>query len=601
MKTIIAAYCRVSTKEQEQLTSFEHQQIYFNKEFGDHASYELYRVYGDIGRSGTKLSRPQFDEMIKDAGIDKSRVENDLFVITGAPKFNRIKVRNTSRFARNVSVDMLIKTLAKNGVYVDFVDTNLSTERASDSVTLGVLQLLDQNESLDKSRKVSFGMRVGADKGNILCTNRIYGYKYLPQPDNRLEIIPEEAEVVKMMFELYLQGVGAYRISNTLTKQGIFTREGKPFAECTIRSILSNEKYCGLVTRMKYDTGVVFAKHSKKIRDKGEWIVFEDKNKMPPIISKETFDRAQEVKENRTEHKIQKGKNHGSTDYAQKIVCGCCGRQYRATCTTVRKGKRTRYYACVQKRKMVFNDNGERVFLCKNPNVSEPQLDEALNCDNYGFLLCNNILGAVMFLEKIQATLEYNIRNTDTSHMDVLKTTLTDTEGKIRRLLQLVVSGTVDDTYVNETAAPLQKQATELREQINALEKPLVQKQGDIADIQDTIVRLKKRCDEVYDLERDTAVAERTRKEILADVKHIVVDSNGGLAFIFNSFDDVYELIAKHKYVLPRDIQRDFDSMAGFGLYDELAIRYMDYDGIPKRSLEELIAEIKGARMGMPR
>ena len=137
-RTKVCAYCRVSTKDKEQLTSFENQMSYFQREFGENENYDLVKLYADCGRSGTSLKRPDFDKMIADAGIDKSQMDGDLFRIVGTPKFSRILVKNTSRFARNVSADMLLKTLRKNGVYVDFIDTNLSTERTADIMTLQV-------------------------------------------------------------------------------------------------------------------------------------------------------------------------------------------------------------------------------------------------------------------------------------------------------------------------------------------------------------------------------------------------------------------------------------------------------------------------------
>ena len=100
MRELVAAYCRVSTRDKEQLESLENQQTFFGREFGNHKQYELYRVYADIGKSGTRLSRPDFDKMIVDAGIDKSKLDGDLFLIVGKPKFTRILVKNTSRFAR---------------------------------------------------------------------------------------------------------------------------------------------------------------------------------------------------------------------------------------------------------------------------------------------------------------------------------------------------------------------------------------------------------------------------------------------------------------------------------------------------------------------
>ncbi|MCL2589051.1 MAG: recombinase family protein [Oscillospiraceae bacterium] len=466
MKEIVVGYARVSTKDKEQLQSFEHQQTYFRREFGEHEQYELRGIYADEGKTGTKLSRPAFDQMIWDAGIDKSRLDGDLYLIVGKPKFNRILVKNTSRFARNVSVDMLIKTLAKNGVYVDFIDTGLSTEKAGDAIALGVLQLIDQEESKDKSRKVTFGMIEGAKKGNILKTGRIYGYKYYPRPENRLEIIEEEADVVRWIFEMYNDGIGAYRIRNILMQEQIFNRQGKPFHEATIRSMLANETYCGKAARLKWDTGVVFEKHSsRKMRPKEEQIIFET-DKIPAIISVEDFETAQQLRESKIQHKIQKGMNRGKTDYSDKVFCGCCGTQYSVTCTAQRKTGSKRYYACVQKRKMAFDDNSNRIFLCENPNISEWALDAELTSENYNYLRYDNLVGAIAFLEQVRETAEYRLENTDTTEIETLQTELATKEQRIAELLQLLTDGVVDRAYIEKAAAPIQAEVTALKERL---------------------------------------------------------------------------------------------------------------------------------------
>ena len=242
MKIAIASYCRVSTKDKEQLNSLENQISYFTREFGESDDYELVELYYDAGRSGTSLMRPNFDRMILDAGIDKSQIDGDCFKIIGAPKFNRILTKNTSRFARNVSVDMLLKSLAKNEVYVDYVDIGLSTERSGDMFTLQVLQAADENESRDKSRKVQFGIEEGIKRGNIHSHGKLYGYKYYPKPENRLEIIESEAEVIREMFDLYAnQGLGFHRIRKHFMAQGIKSRSGKDFSDRGIRLMIQNE------------------------------------------------------------------------------------------------------------------------------------------------------------------------------------------------------------------------------------------------------------------------------------------------------------------------------------------------------------------------
>ena len=199
----VCAYCRVSTKEDEQLDSYNNQIRFFEREFGERAGYELVEIYRDRGTSGTKLSRPGFDKMILDAGIDKHHIDGDLYRIIDKPKFNRILVKNASRFARNVSADMLLKTLKKNGVFVDFVSSGVSTENNDENIIVNIYLAIAEGESREKSERVRFGIKEGIKRGNIHSHNGIYGYKYYPKPENRLEVREDEAEIVRLIFDLY--------------------------------------------------------------------------------------------------------------------------------------------------------------------------------------------------------------------------------------------------------------------------------------------------------------------------------------------------------------------------------------------------------------
>ena len=138
----VCAYCRVSTKEDEQLDSYNNQIRFFEREFGERAGYELVEIYRDRGTSGTKLSRPGFDKMILDAGIDKRHIDGDLYRIIDKPKFNRILVKNASRFARNVSADMLHlrNCRAKNAMFAALRSVStLSTSSWMTFVRFGML------------------------------------------------------------------------------------------------------------------------------------------------------------------------------------------------------------------------------------------------------------------------------------------------------------------------------------------------------------------------------------------------------------------------------------------------------------------------------
>ena len=209
-------------------------------------------IYADRGISGTSLKRPQFNKMLTDAGLD---IENG-YSIVAEPKFDLILVSNTSRFARNVSVDIILKALANNHVYVHFLDLDKTTENPDDITYIQLFSVFDERESRDKSRKVLFGIEQGIKNGNIHSHGNIYGYKYYPKPENRLEIVEHEAEIVRLIFDLYVnQGLGLYRIANYLKQSGIKTKKGKDFSDRGIRLILSNITYTGCGVRKKYTEG----------------------------------------------------------------------------------------------------------------------------------------------------------------------------------------------------------------------------------------------------------------------------------------------------------------------------------------------------------
>lgn len=326
----MCAYCRVSTKEDEQLDSYNNQIRFFEREFGERAGYELVEIYRDRGTSGTKLSRPGFDKMILDAGIDKRHIDGDLYRIIDKPKFNRILVKNASRFARNVSADMLLKTLKKNGVFVDFVSSGVSTENNDENIIVNIYLAIAEGESREKSERVRFGIKEGIKRGNIHSHNGIYGYKYYPKPENRLEVREDEAEIVRLIFDLYAnKNMGVQRIGEYLTEHGIFTRQGKPFSGRSLLIILRNITYTGRGVRNRFTTGLIFEKHP--VRETGKAVIFET-DKVPAIIDMETFEKAQSVLESKVQHQERKGIYTGKTDFAGKLVCGCCASSLLRRC-----------------------------------------------------------------------------------------------------------------------------------------------------------------------------------------------------------------------------------------------------------------------------
>lgn len=386
-KRVVACYARVSTSSKEQASSFENQKSFFEDYIEKSDKYELYNIYADPGVSGTLFKRKQFEKMLYDAGIDLTIdpeeivKPKDLNVLsdeaegkpstihyinytvkissTRQPKFNEILVRNTSRFARNVEVDLILKRLHKNHVYVRFLDIDKTTENESDISIIQLFQTFDELFVRDLSRKVLAGNERSVANKILRSTTRLYGYKYIPranlQENNSLEPIPHEAEVVQKIYRLYLgcynpktaegfigcdfvcssctitktKGYGVRRIINYLTDNGIKTRNKKNFGPTSLKNLLSNEKYAGYINTGKYTSGTIFNKlPSPKVRE--EYLLELDPINIPePIISPELFYLCEAMRESRLTTD-SKGRAQASSHYGGGFLrCAKCGSNYQ--------------------------------------------------------------------------------------------------------------------------------------------------------------------------------------------------------------------------------------------------------------------------------
>lgn len=369
----VCAYCRVSTDSTDQVNSFENQQSYFNRELSKNPDYKLVNIYADKGISGTKLHRTEFDKMLVDAGLEIIKVSNEsgyLKYITlptdREPKFKYIYVKNSSRFARNVEVESIFRDLAKKGVYVIFLDLMKSTENESDRTYIQIFSSFDERESRDKRTKVLFGIKEGNKKGVIRTNKKIYGYKYI-QSENRLEVIEEEAEVIRKIFKLYNQNLGIRRIINKLNEENIKTRQGKNFCKNAISQILDNEKYFGVSNNCKYKIGNdLFDKFTYAKRKEDNEYELKETSKIPAIISSDDFYKAREIRRAKINHENQKGIKKPTSKYSGVIFCGNCNEVYTSNVDDGRK-----FYNCKSKKMYGLK-------RCANPNVSERIIDKKI-------------------------------------------------------------------------------------------------------------------------------------------------------------------------------------------------------------------------------
>lgn len=308
----IAAYCRVSTEKEAQIDSLEKQIEFFN-EFTKKNGYELYKLYADEGISGKQIKhRKQFQQMMIDAK---------------AKKFDKVVVKDVSRFARN-TVDLLqsVRELKSYGVQVDFLNNGEVMEGGSEFI-LTILGAMAQQESANMSKRVKFGKDITAKKGRV--PNLVFGYDKIPDERYTLKINEEEAKIVKEIFESYVyKGIGTTKIAWNLNDRGIRTKKTKSkWVQTSIVRMLKNPIYTGRVTNKKSEV-TDFITGTRKDLPEEEWIVVE-KPEMR-IISDELFNRAQELLEQRSnEFKLNNKREKTEYVFSTLIYCKHCGYSFR--------------------------------------------------------------------------------------------------------------------------------------------------------------------------------------------------------------------------------------------------------------------------------
>lgn len=280
-KVRVAAYCRVSTIEEAQVGSFEMQVQHFKLVIEGNPTYELVKIYTDEGISGTSLEkRKGFQEMIDDAK---------------AGKIDLILTKSISRFGRNI-VDILTTLRMLSGlnppVAVTFESESINTSESGNNLVISILSALAELESQQKSIAIKEGIRYRMQEGlyKFSVKNTIGYYRDYA---GRVKIEPAEAEIVRYIYDSFLEGVSPADIAESLTRQGIRSPKNKPsWRSSTIRSILSNEKYCGDVLYQK-----TFSKDyltHKTVKNKGILRQWYWENTHEAIIKRSMWEKAQE-------------------------------------------------------------------------------------------------------------------------------------------------------------------------------------------------------------------------------------------------------------------------------------------------------------------
>lgn len=317
-KIRVAAYCRVSTEQEEQLNSFENQVTYYTDYINKNPKYEMAGIYADEGISGTNTKkRSGFKQMIEDCE---------------AGKIDLIITKSISRFARNTQ-DCLHYTrkLKELNVGVIFEKENISSMEASGELMFTILSSLAQEESRNISENCTWGIRSKFKKGIAhINTYRFMGFA--KDEEGRLIIDEEQAKIVRRIYDQFLQGMNPSEIAWDLVEDNVpgVTGEAK-WTKITIVGMLKNEKYKGDMLLQKTYTENYLTHRMKK--NNGEITQYYVEDSHPPIIEKEKWDAVQLELERRDayrlEHNIkQYGYGRHYSPFCSKIFCGRCGSLY---------------------------------------------------------------------------------------------------------------------------------------------------------------------------------------------------------------------------------------------------------------------------------
>lgn len=309
-KRKVAGYTRVSTDHDDQFTSYEAQIDYYTNYINSRDDWEFVNVYTDEGITGTSTKRREdFKKMVADAL---------------AGKIDLIVTKSVSRFARN-TVDSLttIRQLNEHGVECYFEKENIWTFDGKGELLITIMSSLAQEESRSISENCTLGQRKRFADGKVTIPfNRFLGYDR--GANGELVVNPEQAKIVRNIYDLFLQGLTYHGIAQKLTNDGIKTPGGKDkWSTSTVKSILNNEKYKGDALLQKCFTVDYLTKKQKK--NKGEIPQYYVEGNHEAIIPPEKFDMVQ-----REMAKRGRGKKYhsGVHPFSSKIRCGECDSWY---------------------------------------------------------------------------------------------------------------------------------------------------------------------------------------------------------------------------------------------------------------------------------
>lgn len=446
----VAAYCRVSTDDDEQLGSFESQKLYYEQKIASNKDWVNAGIFADEAVTGTKT--------------DKRSGFQDMIAHCYNGEIDMILTKSISRFARN-TVDTLnyVRMLRDRNIAIFFEKENINTLDMNGELLLTIMSSLAQQEVESLSQNVKMGLQMKMKRGELISFNGCYGYDYHTE-DKSITVNEEEAEIVRMIYDMYLEGYGTTTIAKRLMELGIKNKKGEvSWHTHGVMGMIKNEKYKGDILLGKTFTTDPISK--RRLANMGEENQYYLRDHHEPIVSREIWDKAEEIRMKRSRNKVVEttgNRERYTRQYSFSSMCECayCGHKLTRRTRHSRSDYEKPVWQCMNATK-----NG--IDNCPNCKAVDEAILEGAFLDAFELLAGNfdDVLDVVLSYVAESADSDENIRKKQQIDKDI-----SSLESKKSRMTDMLIDGTISKEVYEEKMVDFTRKLHKLSERKALLE-----------------------------------------------------------------------------------------------------------------------------------
>lgn len=497
----VVFYGRVSTEHEAQMSALGNQMQWYDDVATRFPNWTVVDKYIDEGITGTQArKRPSFMKMVKDGKTDK---------------FDLIVTREVCRFARN-TVDTLTYTreLSNIGVEVYFVDDNIWTLESDGELRLSIMATLAQEESRKVSDRVKAGQAISRQNGTLYGCGNILGYDLKRNIDekgnwnpseNTYVINPEQAETVRMIFDLYEQGNGEKKISTELCRLHRKSANGNvKWDAAKIGRILKNATYKGYICYNKSHNNNYLDQKRIKNHDIDTYTLV--KGNFEPIVTEEQWDKCDKIRRSKVTavskngKKVVYGKKVSNDVYLRKLKCKC-GSPFRKNKWRKNKNGEDAYgYQCYNQL-----NNGSKTFREKNGLDTDGYCDMKMVCDWKMELMAKEVLGTCWknrkedAMEAFKLIKQYAVadKKTDNSEIKIIDNNIDKLNNRLENMIEMRADGELTKEEYAKSKAKIETELSELNKRKAGLDNG-----DDNGEFQLDLEKIEHELDRLTDLEK---------------------------------------------------------------------------------------------------